>query len=80
MIIPPRDVITITIHNLENPPRVELGISRDLPFPIIIGFLSRVMVELSNQVWVQMTKPLSQFPQAVSPKAPLKAPTNNGAD
>ena len=67
-LIPPRDTITITIYNLEDPPRVDLAISRNLPFPLVVGFISAVLQSLSAQVWNQLAAPLS------ATKAPAKYP------
>lgn len=73
-IIPPRDTITITMHNLETPPRLQVDISRELPFPILTAIIGQALTALGQEAWARMTKPITpRNPLVEPPKDPLKA-------
>ncbi len=67
-IIPPRDTITIVMHNLETPPRLAVDISRELPFPIIVAIMGQALTALGQEAWARLTKPLNPRPD------PLRTP------
>ncbi len=58
-IIPPRDTITIVMHNLETPPRLAVDVSRELPFPILASILGQALTALAAETWARMTKPIT---------------------
>ena len=48
-ILPPRDTITITLHNLEQPPRMNVDMSRPLPFVQAAAVLAQAITVLAQQ-------------------------------
>ena len=72
-IIPPRDTITITMHNLETPPRLNVDISRELPFPVVTAILGQALTALGQAAWQRMSQPITlKDPPKEPTKTPLK--------
>ena len=73
-IIPPRDVITITMYNLETPPRLNVDISREMPFPVVAAIIGQALTALGQASWKRMSQPLVAREPDQPPAAPPTKP------
>jgi hypothetical protein len=64
------------MHNLENPPRLNVDISRELPFPVVAAIMGQAITALGQAAWERMTKPLT--PRITPEATPASIPKQNG--